>query len=188
MKLLVGLGNPGKSYQKTRHNFGFLVVSSLAKKYGLVFKRSLFFKSRLARGNIAGKAALLALPQTFMNNSGIAVAGLMKRLRLKPHDLLVVCDDVNLRLGSLRIRASGSDGGHNGLSSIIAALGTREFPRLRLGVGPAGKPEGLASFVLTEFAQDNWPMVVVQTQKAVDCCQAWLKEGIVKAMDQFNKG
>lgn len=188
LKLIVGLGNPGRSYKKTRHNFGFLVVSSLAKKYGLVFKKSLPFKSRVAKGKINGEAVALVLPQTFMNNSGAAVAGLMKRLSLKPQDLLAVCDDINIKLGALRIRPSGSDGGHNGLRSIIAALKTKDFSRLRLGVGPAGKEEELVAFVLAEFAQNDWALVAAQTERAIDCCLGWLKEGVVKAMNQFNKG
>jgi PTH1 family peptidyl-tRNA hydrolase len=188
LKLIVGLGNPGKTYQNTRHNFGFLTVTELARRNGLKFKRSLLFRSFIARGEIEGKLVELVLPLSFMNASGSVVRRLVAKHNLDLKDILVVCDDTNLKLGVLRIRPSGSDGGHNGLKSIIEYLKTRDFPRLRMGIGRDKKNEDLVEFVLSEFARDERGPVSSQIEQAGDCCEEWIRSGITKTMDEFNKG
>jgi len=188
LKLIIGLGNPGKEYEQTRHNLGFMAVTDLVKSQGLKFKRSLLLKSFIAQGEIEGRPVILAKPLTFMNSSGRAVIGLVRRYQIDLKDLLVVCDDINLKLGGLRLRPSGSDGGHNGLKSIIAALRTQDFTRLRLGIAPVKKSDDMVDFVLSEFNRQEKPMVSLQIGRAAECCSNWLKEGIVKTMDKFNKG
>jgi PTH1 family peptidyl-tRNA hydrolase len=188
LKLIIGLGNPGKTYQHTRHNFGFLTVTDLARRNGLKFKRSLLCKSFIARGTIEGKPVELAMPLSFMNASGWVVKKLALKHKLDLKDILVVCDDVNLKLGDLRIRPSGSDGGHNGLKSIIEHLKTRDFPRLRLGIGRERKEADLVEFVLSEFRRDEAAAVASQVEAAGDCCMEWIRSGITKTMDRFNKG
>jgi peptidyl-tRNA hydrolase, PTH1 family len=188
LKLIAGLGNPGRTYQRTRHNLGFSVVTELAKKNGLKFKRSLLLKSLVAKGEIGGQPVVMAMPATYMNCSGIAVVRLARKFGIDLKDLLVVCDDINLELGFLRLRPSGSDGGHNGLKSIIASLASKDFPRLRLGVGQVKGKQDAADFVLSEFNKKEWAEVESQIERACDCCAVWVKEGIVKTMDKYNKG
>jgi len=188
IKLIVGLGNPGKDYQDTRHNFGFQVVTALAKDFGLKLKRSLLFKSFIAQGNIEGNPIMLAMPLTFMNASGVAVKRLVAGKKIELNNLLVVCDDINLQLGDMRLRPSGSAGGHNGLKSVISALSSLDFNRLRLGIARERKSEEMVEFVLSKFSRKETPIVSNIIEKAVDCCGSWISEGLVKTMDKFNKG
>lgn len=188
VKLIAGLGNPGKDYENSRHNFGFRVVTGLAKRNGLKFKRSLLFKSSIAQGEIGGQEAVLVLPLTFMNSSGGAVRRLIVSKKVDRKNLLVVCDDINLELGVLRLRPSGSDGGHNGLKSIISALSSRDFNRLRLGIAREKRIKDMVEFVLSDFDLKEKAAVSEQIEKAVECCVSWLNEGVVKTMDKFNKG
>ena len=188
LKLIVGLGNPGRIYQRTRHNLGFLVVTELAKKNGLRFIRSLRLKSFVVSGKLGEQPVVMAMPATFMNASGLAVSRLVKKTKIDLKDLLVVCDDINLQLGSLRLRPSGSDGGHNGLKSIIESLAGKNFARLRLGIAGPKKSKDTVDFVLSEFAKEERAAVSSQIERAGDCCANWVREGIVKTMDKFNKG
>ncbi len=187
LKLIVGLGNPGKAYENSRHNLGFRVVSELAKDYKLRLKKSLIFQSLIGPGVIEKEAVILALPFTFMNNSGRAVKKIAARKKVAVKNLLVVLDDVNLALGSLRIRPGGSHGGHNGLSSIIDSLATGNFSRLRLGVGKALHKEGLRDYVLSDFSADEEKALKPFIKNAKNCILIWIKEGTVKAMNKFNK-
>ncbi|MDP3143134.1 MAG: aminoacyl-tRNA hydrolase [Candidatus Omnitrophota bacterium] len=188
IKLIAGLGNPGKVYLNSRHNFGFLAVTELAKRNGLKFKRSLLFKSSIAQGEVGGQETVLVLPLTFMNSSGGAVRHLIVSKKIDLKNILVVCDDINLELGVLRLRPSGSDGGHNGLKSIISTLSSQDFNRLRLGIAGEKRIKDMVEFVLSDFDRKEKSTVSKQIERAVECCVSWLSEGVVKTMDKFNKG
>lgn len=187
LRLIVGLGNPGREYEYSRHNLGYLVVGRLAEAYKLKFSRSSAMNSLTAAGNIEGIPCRVLKPLTFMNNSGVAVKQAMVKKAIEPENILVVCDDVNLGFGRMRIRAKGSDGGHNGLASVIQKLTTKNFSRLRLGVGNPKVKEDLVDYVLGDFNRREKKELESLVPQAVDCCVLWLKGGVHKAMDQFNK-
>jgi PTH1 family peptidyl-tRNA hydrolase len=180
---IVGLGNPGDSYDATRHNVGFRVVAELARRRGVRLR------GRECNALVGeGGELLLALPQTYMNRSGYAVRCLAERRDLAAADLLVVFDDVHLPLGRLRLRTGGSPGGHRGMESIIENLRTREVARLRLGVGREEPVAGedLADYVLEPFAKDEREAAEAMVQRAADACEVWLAEGPSAAMSRFN--
>lgn len=183
MKLVLGLGNPGRQYRNTRHNVGFMVVEALAAHLGI--KVSMRGGSSLVgRGPVDGEALMIAEPQTYMNNSGRAASALLGRYRIAVDDLLVVCDDFHLDLGTLRARRSGSSGGQKGLRSIIDALGTRDFARLRVGIGPPkGDP---VEFVLEKFRKNERPLVEEAVEAASRACAVWAREGIDACMSAVN--
>jgi len=185
MKLIVGLGNPGRRYELTRHNIGFKVVRVLADRWKIKLN-SKAFQSLIGKGKIYGEEVIVALPQNFMNNSGEAVAAL--RIRKKAHlkDLLVICDDVNLSLGIIRIRARGSSGGHRGLDSIIEHLDTKEFTRLRIGIEKKGLKEGLSGYVLSPFNKDEVKILDEAVESAVKCSEIWVRQGTERAAHRFN--
>lgn len=187
VQLIVGLGNPGGDYEYTRHNFGFLAVTALAKEFALKFSKSVSLKSVIAEGRIEGHDACLLLPQTFMNHSGVAVKEALRKKNAGPENILVVCDDLDLPFGQLRLRPRGSDGGHNGLTSVIAHLATREFARLRLGIGRPQSRTETVDFVLTPFGKEEKKELPALLEEAVRCAVAWLTEGTAKAMNQYNK-
>lgn len=186
-RLIVGLGNPGRDYEYTRHNFGFLAVTQLAKESGLKFSKSTALKSFVAEGVIEGCKTHLLLPQTYMNNSGVAVKEAVRRKNTGIENILVVCDDLNLDFGQLRLRPNGSDGGNNGLTSVIACLASQEFARLRLGIGRPQTKEETVDFVLSPFNKEEKKELPGLLEEAVRCCILWLSEGTAKAMNQFNK-
>ncbi len=187
-RLIVGLGNPGKEYSYTRHNLGFLVVQELAKKNKLSFSKDVVAQGFLAEGKIKGCPVSLFMPVTYMNNSGAAVRKILLKKEIDPSDALIVCDDINLPFGQLRLRSKGSDGGHNGLKSIIYSLESSNFARLRIGIGRGERKEkDMSGFVLEEFNGQEKEQLGEVIQNAVDCCFLWLKVGINKAMSQFNK-
>ena len=186
MRLIVGLGNPGRKYEQTRHNLGFLLIDRLAALAGATVERedsdALAQKVRLA-----DQPCLLAKPQTFMNLSGQAVSRLVAKHFVEvKSDLLVISDDVALPLGKLRLRARGSAGGHNGLKSIIAQLGTQEFARLRLGILTESPIEDLADFVLGRFESSERVAVEDMLERAEKCVLAWLQEDIERAQASVN--
>jgi PTH1 family peptidyl-tRNA hydrolase len=186
MKLVVGLGNPGREYEETRHNAGFLVLDYLAREEGLTFTRSKF-QALLARGSIAGTDVLLVKPLTYMNLSGLAVAGLLRWYKLDSRpDLLVVSDDLDLPLGRLRVRMRGSHGGQRGLLSIINELGSAEFTRLRLGIGRPGESEDAKEHVLSTFDPQEEPMLDEVILAAADAVRTWLSQGPIETMNRFN--
>jgi len=170
VSLIVGLGNPGKDYEYTRHNFGFLVVARLAEQYKLKVSSSSLCKGLTAGGMIQDKTCCLLFPLTYMNNSGIAVR-----------------DDFSLDFGQLRLRPSGSDGGHNGLDSVIAQLNSKDFSRLRLGIGPVPNKKDAVDFVLQEFTSAEKKKLDDFIQEAVDCCVAWITGNSDQVMSQFNR-
>ena len=186
-RLIVGLGNPGRDYELTRHNFGFLVIQKIARDKHLKFSKSNIAEGLVAQGPIDGRDVYLFLPTTFVNNSGQAVKAFITKKDISLTDLLIVCDDVNLDFGQLRLRAQGTDGGHNGLKSVIGHLHTKEFARLRLGVGSPERKEGMVDFVLSEFSSQEKKELDSIVSSSVDCCRMWLVEGIAKTMSHFNK-
>ena len=185
MKLIVGLGSPGRRYRETRHNVGWEVISRLARRARIAVDEEDGY-SEVGRGSIGGTRVVLARPQTYVNVSGEAVRDLRRRHRLKPQDILVVVDDLDLPLGRLRLRAHGSDGGHNGLKSIIEALGTTEFPRLRVGIGRPAEGVDPADHVLTRFTSDEQAVVDAALDRAAEAIETAIAEGIETAMNRFN--
>jgi peptidyl-tRNA hydrolase, PTH1 family len=181
------LGNPGKKYEGTRHNVGFEVIRFLAQRHAATAGR-LRFDGELAEAAFSGEKTLLVMPQTFMNLSGRCVRQTMDFFKLTAADLLVVCDDFNLPLGTLRLRAAGSDGGQKGLADTARQLGTDEFARLRLGIGPVPPQWDPADFVLGRFAASEQQVVADQIARAADAVQTWVAEGIAPAMNRFNAG
>lgn len=183
--VIAGLGNPGSRYEKTRHNLGFRAVEAIAAarrgRWGDPAR-----KARTATVRLGGGHGLLVEPLTYMNLSGDALAPIMIEEALPPSRLLVISDDIALPLGQIRLRPSGSDGGHNGLASIIERLNTMDFPRLRMGVGPVPPRVDPAEFVLAEFLPEEEETVETMIKEAVACAEAWLFDGIGKAMSKFN--
>ncbi len=187
-RLVVGLGNPGDAYADTRHNVGFRVANRLAKRARLEFGAKAA-ASRIAEGSLGSVRLAIARPQTFMNDSGRAVRKLLDRYRLEPADMLVVTDDVDLPLGKVRLRESGGSGTHNGMRSIVAAVG-EGFPRLRLGVAPAEPgaemAADLAAYVLAPFTVDERELAEATVAKAAEAAEVALRDGVRRAMDLFN--
>lgn len=181
--LIVGLGNPGKDYDGTRHNVGWDAIDTLAKRHHIHVKARRN-KAMVGEGEIEGHKVILAKPLTFMNLSGQAVGGLVRRYRLDVPHVIVICDDVNLPLGRIRIRARGSAGGHNGLTSIIGALGSQDFVRVRVGVG---SPRGdMVNHVLSRFKRAERTAAREAVSRAADSVEAILSGGIESAMNEFN--
>ncbi len=185
MILFLGLGNPGKRYQKSRHNLGFCVLHSLAKRLKVDIKTKRY-KSFMGRGRIGKKRIVLAQPLTFMNNSGVAAASLVRGLKISLKNLVVVCDDIDLPVGKIRIRKKGSSGGHKGLESIIQYLKSNEFPRLRLGIGKPPQEMDPKEYVLKNFTKEENLLVKKAIDKARDALILLVKDGIVPAMNKYN--
>lgn len=185
MKIIIGLGNPGKKYGKTRHNVGFMTVSALADRHGIRLNTKAF-NSLVGMGKILGEEIAIALPQTYMNRSGEAVKAILSRKKTGLQDLLVVCDDVNLSLGIVRIRADGSAGGHNGLASIIEYLGSSDFARLRIGISKDTESANLSGYVLSTFKKAEEAILDEVMAVSADCCETWVKDGVEYAANQFN--
>ena len=183
MKLIVGLGNPGTSFKHTRHNTGFRVLDDLASSLNIRFRRNIFLKAHLVRKD----DLILAKPYTFMNLSGTSLRKIKDKFSLKLEDILVVCDDLNLPLGKIRLRKSGSPGGHKGLSSIIEALESNNLPRLRIGVGSSeALKEDTSNFVLSRIPKKDSPKIQEAISRASDCCLYWDGADIEKVMSKFN--
>jgi PTH1 family peptidyl-tRNA hydrolase len=183
MKAIVGLGNPGREYAGTRHNIGFDVIDEVARRWNVRLRP---WKSAADVAVVAGRGAVLVEPQTFMNLSGDAVNRVSAFHKLEPADVLVVVDEVQLPLGRIRLRRSGSAGGHNGLKSIIQHVGT-EFPRLRIGVGRGDRNWDLADHVLSRFGREERDAVVEAVNRAADAVETFVDEGIEAAMNRFNQ-
>ncbi len=184
IRLVVGLGNPGPEYEKTRHNIGFELVDLMAAERGLKWSREHKFRSKIA---CKGKDLIFAKPLTFMNLSGNAVARLMRDHSLGPDQILIAYDDVSLPPGSLRFRANGSAGGHNGIKSLIEYLGTEEFPRLRIGIGAQAENAPLTDHVLGCFTAEEWLEMEKVLANAVDGVNCALSAGLDSAMNQYNR-
>ncbi|HHI78797.1 MAG TPA: aminoacyl-tRNA hydrolase [Planctomycetes bacterium] len=204
VRILVGLGNPGEEYVGTRHNLGFEVLDLVAERLGASWRRlsrkdgfSGRVKGRVAEVTPAmlgeesrGDGILLLKPMTYMNLSGVAVAALARRLELAPESIFVVYDDLNLPLGRIRLRPGGSPGGHNGIKSLVACLGSEGFPRLRIGIGRSDLDSGRMAdpdFVLGRFEESERELLAPVLQASVDCCLAWMKgESLPELMTRFN--
>jgi peptidyl-tRNA hydrolase, PTH1 family len=185
--LVVGLGNPGSAYARHRHNVGFQVLDALARAHGMSFGREKLARAHTAQGRIGGRRVLLAKPQTYMNRSGQAVGRLARWHKIPPQQILVVYDELDLPLGRLRLRPEGGAGGHKGMRSIIDVLGSQQFPRLRVGIDrPPGQMDP-AGYVLHPFSPEESEIVSLVINQAVAAVEAWLAEGIVAAMDRFNR-
>jgi PTH1 family peptidyl-tRNA hydrolase len=187
LRLVVGLGNPGPNYAATRHNVGFRVVDALAQRCGAGWSVLGDAQSQVAIAQTADLSLVLAKPQTFMNRSGSAVQRLLERLELARDQCLVVYDEMDLPLGGLRLRARGSAGTHNGMRSVVAALGTEDVPRLRIGISQAGAAGGAIDHVLGEFAPDEQGQVDEAIDRAAEAVLAWAQHGAAAAMNRFNK-
>jgi len=188
-KLIVGLGNPGIIYAGSRHNVGFAVLKSLAGSLKINFKRESSVFATVAKDKLFQQEVILALPQRYMNLSGIAVKALLKKFKVDLKDLLVVCDDLDLEPGKIKIRAQGSSGGQRGLESIIEHLGTRDFCRLRVGIGrpKSSESQDTAKYVLSGFLRKEKTVILQAEEDAVDCCMSWVESGIAQTMNVFNK-
>ena len=187
MKLIVGLGNPGIEYQFTPHNLGFLAVDRLAERLGVEVKNR-HCQALTARARIGEEALLLVKPETYMNLSGLAVRELMEEYELKPEqELIVIYDELDLPFGTIRIRPRGGTAGHNGMESIVGALGTEEFLRVRLGIAPERKVSDGARYVLGQFRRSQYKAVDQMLDTAADAVEAILKEGAAAAMNRFNR-
>ena len=185
--LIVGLGNPGAEYEWTRHNLGFMLVDRLARESGREIKRS-ECRALVGFADVEGRRVELAKPQTYMNLSGESVACLVRKRELNPSkDLIVVSDDLALPFGTIRVRPRGSAGGHNGLKSIIASLKSEEFTRLRVGIQPAHPVSDTRAFVLERFPQAQRGEVEKVLERAGEALRAVLRDGIDKAMAEFNR-
>ncbi len=186
-KLIVGLGNPGSAYKGTRHNAGATAVMFLAEKISASFKLERSLEGFAAKGSYSGQPLLLFLPQTFMNLSGEAVAKVLRKKNIAKDDILVVHDEIALSLGDLRLKHSGNSGGHNGLESVIEHLGTKDFARLRLGIGNCGDSCELSDYVLSKFGKEEQAAVERMFEKAVEAIEVWVGCGITAAMNKFNR-
>ena len=186
-RLIVGLGNPEEKYTNTRHNLGFLVVQSLADKSFLKFKKNSQCQGLVAKGEIEKKRVILLMPQTYMNQSGVAVRHMMNYFKINIEDLLIVLDDLNLEFGQSRLKVKGTAGGHNGLASIMRELASEDFARLRLGIGAPSLLEGKEDYVLSSFSPEEKKQLHQLIEQSVDCCRCWLTQGIHNAMNQYNR-
>ncbi|NPA32722.1 MAG: aminoacyl-tRNA hydrolase, partial [Aquificae bacterium] len=186
IRLLVGLGNPGKEYEKTRHNVGFMVIDELAKNLRLKNPQEVAL-SHVYKARLGGKEVYLAKPQTYMNNSGVAVYNLLEEFSLSPEQMIVVYDDLDLPLGSMRLRLRGSSGGHRGVESIIKAIGTQNFPRLRIGIGRPKKKEDVVKYVLSPFSPEEERVIGNVIKKATRCLTRAVELSPEHAMEYCNR-
>ncbi|MCG8430333.1 MAG: aminoacyl-tRNA hydrolase [Candidatus Omnitrophica bacterium] len=187
MKLIVGLGNPGRAYARTRHNIGFLAVSALAERYGVSLKKDRMTYSLSARLTSGRQHVILAEPVTYMNLSGLALKSLVGIHKIGLSEILVVLDDLDLSFGRFRIRPGGQSAGHRGLKSIAGTLGSTAFARLRIGIGRP--PEGVdpADYVLSAFTRIERKELDTIIPQATDCCRMWVDKGIEECMNVYNK-
>ena len=183
--LIVGLGNPGKTYERTRHNIGFLAAENLSEKYGFTFKKKLLLKGHLARGTIQGNEVLLLMPRTYINLSGESVVRVMRYCHVELPKLMILTDDVAIPLGQLRIRINSSAGGHNGLKSIEECLNTKGYARFRIGVG-GPKGENLSDYVLGKFSKEEEKLIPDVLERVVQSVEIWLDKGLTSAMNYAN--
>lgn len=184
--MIVGLGNPGKEYENTRHNAGFICMDALSKKLGVAVNKSKY-KALIAETMIAEKRVLLMLPQTYMNASGEAVSAAAAFYKIPPQQILVISDDISLDVGKMRVRRKGSHGGQKGLKSITEQLGSSDFPRIKIGVGQKPHPEyDLAAWVLSNFSAEERKTIGDVAEKSIDACRLIISGKTDEAMNRFN--
>lgn len=184
--LIAGLGNPGREYETTRHNAGFMVAGRLAERWHSSWAHEKRFEARVAKATVGSRRVLLLQPQTFMNSSGEALASLVSFYRVDPGRVLVVVDDADLPLGELRLRPAGGTGGHHGLESVERCLGTRNYARLRVGIGRRDGRREITGHVLGRFESTEFGLLDKVLNKAADQATCWLESGCQKAMTQYN--
>ncbi len=184
MYVIAGLGNPGKKYENTRHNMGFITVDRLAEKHDIKVDK-LKFKALVGEGRIAGQKVLLVKPQTYMNLSGEAIREVMHFYKLSPENLIVIYDDIDIELGALRIRKFGSAGTHNGMKSVVYQLQSDRFPRIRIGIGSQKKGD-LVDFVIGGFSKEEVPVLEEAVTKAVSAVECILEDDVDIAMNRYN--
>jgi PTH1 family peptidyl-tRNA hydrolase len=186
-RLIAGLGNPGRKYALTRHNAGFMVAQRLAERAHVSWSNERKFSARLARWEHGGQKVLLVMPETFMNASGEAVGAIAGFYQVLPRQVLVVVDDADLPFGEIRMRPSGSSGGHHGLESVEQHLATRDYPRLRIGIGrEPGSAREITGYVLAEFGRGDRELLDKVLDRACHQVECWLSDGVQAAMNRFN--
>lgn len=185
MKCIVGLGNPGKKYSKTRHNIGFMVIDELVRRHSLDLNKKKF-NGKYALEHIGDQKVLLLQPQTYMNLSGEAISPLMDYYDIATEDVVVVYDDLDLPTGKIRLRQKGGPGGHNGIKSTINHLGTKEFKRIRIGVGRPTTPQPVIDYVLGSFPKDQLDDVEDSIEKSANAFESWLQKPFVEVMNEYN--
>lgn len=185
MKLIVGLGNPGNEYSRTRHNIGFMVADRVAELNRIVLNQSKF-KAIIGKGEIGSEETIIAKPQTYMNRSGEAVSSLLSFFKLNPSDCIVICDDLELPPGKIRVRGKGGHGGHNGLRSIIELTGSQEFVRVRVGIGRPADTSLVSGYVLSPFSKDEKPVIEDVIDRASRAVETIISDGVESAMNKFN--
>ena len=186
-RLIVGLGNPDQKYQNTRHNFGFLAVEELARRHEVKFRKDASANALAGSFKDNDVTCVLLMPLTYMNLSGSAVDHIVKKKNIALEHTLIICDDLDIPFGQLRLRPQGSAGGHNGLKSIIEKLGTIEFSRLRVGIGRPHPQKETVDFVLDQFSSQEKKQLPDICSAVVECCHVWMSQGVGEAMSQFNK-
>ena len=184
MFVIAGLGNPGKKYENTRHNMGFITIDQLASKHDIKVDK-LKFKALVGEGRIAGQKVVLVKPQTYMNLSGESIREIMHFYKLEPEELIVIYDDIDIETGSVRIRKFGSAGTHNGMKSVVYQLQSDRFPRIRIGIGDKRKGN-LADFVTGGFSKDEVPILEEAVASSINAVECIVVSGIDKAMNQYN--
>jgi PTH1 family peptidyl-tRNA hydrolase len=185
VKVIIGLGNPGKKYEDTRHNVGFMAIDKISEKSGIPVHQGKF-RALIGEGRIGTEKVLLVKPQTYMNLSGESVAEVLKFYKLTPDDVLVIYDDLDLPTGQLRLRIKGSAGGHNGIKSLIQHMGTQEFKRIRVGIGRPEPGRSVSDYVLQAFSASEKPAIDKAVENAADAAVMWMKEPFLEVMNHFN--
>ncbi|HBZ82535.1 MULTISPECIES: aminoacyl-tRNA hydrolase [Brevibacillus] len=185
MKVIIGLGNPGKKYEDTRHNAGFMAIDKISDKWGIPVTQNKF-RALVGEGRVEGEKVLLVKPQTYMNLSGESVAEILKFYKLIPDDLVVIFDDLDLPTGQLRLREKGSAGGHNGIKSMIQHLGTQEFKRIKVGISRPEPGRSVSDYVLQSFPAAERTLIQEAVEHAADAAAMWTREPFIKVMNQFN--
>lgn len=184
MKIIAGLGNPGREYEKTKHNVGFMTVDLLAERLGISVTR-LKFKALIGDGRIGTEKVIIVKPQTYMNLSGDSIREIMNFYKLDPEDLIVIYDDIDIPVGTLRIRQKGSAGTHNGMRSVVSQLGSEAFPRVRVGIGSENRGD-LVNYVISGFKGSDKDNVRQAIEKAADAVECMVREGVSMAMNKYN--
>lgn len=185
MKCIVGLGNPGSKYKDTRHNIGFMVIEELLRRHQWKLDKKKF-NGNYSMEHLQGEKVILLQPQTYMNLSGESIRPLMDYYNVETEDVLVIYDDLDLPAGKIRLRQKGGHGGHNGIRSTIDHLATKEFKRLRIGVGRPNSPVPVVDYVLGSFSKEQHDDVVTSINKAADACESWLVTPFVEVMNEYN--
>lgn len=185
MKVIIGLGNPGKKYEDTRHNVGFMTIDKISEKWNIPVGQQKF-RAIVGEGRINMQKVLLVKPQTYMNLSGESVAEILKFYKLTHEDILVIFDDLDLPVGKLRLRAKGSAGGHNGIKSLIAHLGTQEFKRIKIGIDRPEPGRSVSDYVLGGFSKADQGEINQAIEVATDAASAWMTESFINVMNKYN--